>query len=81
MNFELDLAERVKMQEWNMRHLQEAHGGKEPYSGATGGRVSYVVTYTSLGSIVSVYCGLCQPSEDSDKRKRYSECLTDFSDW
>ena len=70
--FEFQLGDDMggRFREWNKAHLDERHGGKEPYSGAIGGRVSFRLTSTSLGMIVSAECS-CGASE----------CLTDFSDW
>ena len=83
--FELDPDELKKSNEWLEKHLAEKHGGKQPYAGAIGGNFSYIVTYTSLGQIVHIYCSICRsksnPTERSGDRKMYEECLTNFDDW
>lgn len=96
MKFELDDAERAKMKAWNEKHLQEAHDNEEPYCGAAGGRVSYVITHTGLGTFLAVECGVCIRNELRDRvlaavfdtratsKSAISgaRCnLTDFTDW
>jgi len=97
MKFELDEAERAKYDAWYKKHLAEAHDGEEPYCGAAGGRISYVITPTGLGTFLAVECGICVRNELKDRileavfdtRRTDKEddtgaarCnLTDFSDW
>lgn len=97
MKFELDDNERAKLEAWNKRHLEVAHNGEEPHCGAAGGRVSFVITPTGLGTIVAVECGVCVRNEigkrvmeavfntrrtDEDDDTAGARCnLTDFSDW
>ncbi len=59
MRWELDAFERKELEAWDKAHLADAHDGKEPYSGAIGGRLTFMVTGTSLGEIVKVRCCLC----------------------
>jgi hypothetical protein len=65
--------------EWNKKHLAEHHKGKEPYAGAIGGRCSYVVTYTGVGTMLSIECSICK--HGGKDYKVYAESLTDFSDF
>ena len=97
MKFELDDAEKLKLAAWNDKHLKEAHNGEEPYCGAAGGRISYVITPTGLGTFVAVECGVCVRNElknrilnavfdtrttPKDDDTAGARCnLTDFSDW
>lgn len=97
MKFELDEAESAKLKAWNEKHIKEAHDGEEPYCGAAGGRVSFVITHTGLGTFLAVECGVCVRNELKrrileavfDTRTTGKEddtgaarCnLTDFSDW
>lgn len=89
--FELDKYESELYEAWVQKHLDESHDGQFPYSGAIGGLFSFVVTGTSLGTIVSVRCGICESKlmgkEMSAKmyertnKDSYSHCLTNFDDW
>lgn len=63
MKFELDEAERAKLDAWNKKHLEVAHKGEEPYCGAIGGRVSFMITSTSMGMLLSAECGVCVRNE------------------
>jgi hypothetical protein len=49
-------------------HHQNVHGW---YSGAIGGRFTYKLTPTSIGTVVSVACGACSEVLD----------LTDYGAW
>lgn len=71
MKFELSEDERSRFREWNQGHLKNRHGGKEPYGGAIGGRLTFMITGTSIGQILSVKCASCGEEH----------CLTDFSQW
>lgn len=64
MEWKLDEGETKRFVEWNEKHKAEKHSGKEPYAGAIGGRLTFSVTPTSLGEIVSVKCGLCGVEEN-----------------
>ncbi len=79
MKFELDASERLEFDEWNAAHLAEHHGGREPYSGAIGGRVTFRVTPTSIGQILSVECSTCALRQMP--RETHTQCITDFSTW
>lgn len=95
MKFELDDAERAKMKAWDEKHLAEVHASEEPYCGAAGGRISYVITPTGLGTFLAVECGVCVRNElkarvlaavfdsrTTSKDDDSARCnLTDFSDW
>lgn len=59
--------QRTKFEEWK-RNLDPPLG---TYSGASGGRFSYIVTPTSLGYCYSVRDNMSKDEVD----------LTDFSDW
>jgi hypothetical protein len=61
--FRISDKEKQNLKEWNTKHLEECHNGKEPYSGAIGGRISYTFTPTSLFTSVSVKCGFCKNSD------------------
>lgn len=72
--FRLGDKEVIKYAEWNKKHLEECHEGKEPYSGAAGGRISFTFTRTGLGTGVSVMCNL--------SKCRENKCnITDYEDW
>jgi hypothetical protein len=75
----LDEEETEKVLEWNTHHLKECHGGEEPYCGAIGGRISYRVGYTSLGSTLRVTCDLCKVQ--NKKVSEYEHDLTDYGSW
>lgn len=79
MKFELDKGERARFDLWNTMHLETLHHGQEPYGGAIGGRISFIITGTSIGQILGVECCSCKST--GKPREVYSECLTDFSDW
>ena len=79
MKFELDKGEREKFYAWNKKHVVEHHNNEEPYSGAIGGRVSFVITSTSMGMILGVQCGICR--RQGKPQEIYHETLTDFDDW
>ncbi len=71
MNFELDSKQVDAFAKWDAEHLKEAHGGKHPYCGAIGGRLTFYFTSTSIGQIAKVACGLCNAVHD----------LTDYDSW
>lgn len=79
MKFELDNDESARFKVWDDEHLRMYHNGNEPYAGAIGGRVSFVVTGTSLGQILSAKCNSCEAK--NRPLREYSFCLTDFNDW
>ena len=79
--FKLDPGERETMQKWVKDHEARQHGGQTPYGGAIGGVYSYVVTYTGLGMIVHLYCGICQRGIESGSDRKGQVCLTNFEDW
>lgn len=97
MKFELDEKERAKLDAWQKKHLEEAHGNEEPYCGAAGGRVSFVITPTGLGTFLAVECSVCVRNElkqrileavfntrttPKEDDTAAARCnLTDFSDW
>lgn len=68
--FKLDPDESKRFKEWNKQHLRDYHNGKEPHGGAIGGRVSFVITGTSIGELVSARCSACRDLPDVD-----STCL------
>lgn len=71
--------EQKRLQEWDEEHLKSHHGGREPYGGAIGGRITYSVTYTGLGIVFKVKCGSCVAS---DKPKEvYEKDLSDYNSW
>lgn len=79
MKFELDEEERAIFEAWDEKHLREYHAGEEPYTGAIGGRISFMITGTSIGQLCSAVCGVCRAK--GKDMKVYAECLTDFTDW
>lgn len=96
MKFELDEDESAKLKAWNEKHLKEAHKGEEPYCGAIGGRVSFMITSTSMGMLLSAECGVCVRNElknrvlraifdtrgEKDEDSGGARChLTDLSNW
>ena len=80
--FELDKHEKQVFAQWDHAHLQAAHGGEYPYAGAIGGHISFIVSYTGLGMVVSAECFFCKDKElPQDDPARGNCCLTDFSNW
>lgn len=79
MKFELNDKERDAFRFWDVMHLHQFHGGKEPYTGAIGGRVSFVVTDTSLGRILRAECGVCKRLGREETYYRVD--LTDYEAW
>jgi hypothetical protein len=79
MRFELDKDERARFDAWDKQHVIKHHGDKEPYCGAIGGRVSFVITNTSMGQILGAQCGVCL--QKGKPREDFHVTLTDFSDW
>jgi hypothetical protein len=59
MKFELDEKAMQSFAKWNEAHIKDRHGGKEPYAGAIGGRITFSFGDTSLGRVSSVKCELC----------------------
>lgn len=53
------------------RRFVARHGHEDVNVGAIGGSISYRITVTSMGDIVSVRCGVC--------KRRLS--VTDFDSW
>ena len=53
--FELSEDEKLIIDEWKAKHIQEKHNGNS-YAGAIGGRFQYVFTPTSLGDIGEIEC-------------------------
>lgn len=87
VDFVIEGAELEKLEAWNELHLKAEHpegdtrfgGGKEPYTGAIGGRLGYTFIPTGLGVIVKAYCGLCYRK---DPKPETAECdLTDYDSW
>lgn len=76
MKFQLDEHELKKLEEWNKMHINKCHNGREPYSGAIGGRIEYIFSHTSIGTMVSAQCCMCKGKDDSS-----SIDLTDYSNW
>jgi hypothetical protein len=68
----LDDDETKKLLKWNEDHLKDCHGGKEPYAGAIGGRLTYHLTHTGLGTVVKVVCAFCLDKPGD---------LTDYDSW
>lgn len=97
MKFELDEGEQARYDAWYKQHLEKHHADEEPYCGAIGGRISYVITPTGLGEMLTVQCGICvqenlkkrvveavlgrSPDHDKDDPASPRYLLTDFSDW
>lgn len=55
MSFVVTRKEAEQIQEWKDQHIQTDHAG-ESYSGAIGGRYTYLFTPTSIGEIGEVKC-------------------------
>ena len=64
MNFIVDFKQMEKFREWKSHH-------EDVYSGATGGRYSWIFTPTSIG--------LCTEVQDNITKVKIN--LTDYSDW
>lgn len=75
MKFEMDEDERKRFDEWYEKHLKEAHNNEEPYCGAAGGRISYIITPTSIGTFLSAECGICVRRE---RREKVLNALSDI---
>jgi len=77
-NFSLTDKEALAADVWVAEHNKIQHGGKFPYAGATGGQISYEVTFTGIGVSLSIHCNNC-------REKGFKEVsrgsLTDFSNW
>ena len=54
-SFEIDEDERLAIEEWKAKHIQEKHKGNG-YAGAIGGRFKYIFTPTSIGVIGEIEC-------------------------
>lgn len=63
IHFELSSQEEINLENWNTEHLKEKHKGKEPYSGAIGGRLTFLFTSTGIGVFCKVRCS-CGVEED-----------------
>ena len=75
----LDERERKLLSEWNEKHLRDHHSGDEPYAGAIGGRIAYMICYTSLGQVVRAVCGICERS--GIEKDEYSVDMSDYDSW
>ena len=73
-DFKLDEGEAERFVAWNKEHLEKFHGGVEPYSGAIGGRVTFLVTNTSIGQFLAAKCGFVLGDPEHDNPVN----LTDF---
>jgi hypothetical protein len=60
----MDEEESAAVKKWNEEHLAAKHAGREPYAGAIGGRITYIVGYTTIGSILKVRCESCNEETD-----------------
>lgn len=80
MKFELDKDEQKRLSDWDKKHLLKFHNNEEPYCGAIGGRISFIICPTSIGQMLHVRCDSCSWRNDL-KKEDWNECLTDFSDW
>lgn len=54
-SFEINEDERLAIDEWKAKHIQEKHNGNQ-YAGAIGGRFKYIFTPTSIGEIGEIEC-------------------------
>ena len=61
--------QKKSMSDEEFKHL--TMNGKYPYSGAIGGAVTYILTHTSLGSIIKVQHGFTNEVLD----------LTNYDEW
>ncbi len=59
MKFELN---NVEIE--NLKRFDNEHECMNKYAGAIGGRLSFVFTPTSIGSMVEVKCNICKRVED-----------------
>ena len=54
-SFEISENERLAIDEWKAKHIQEKHDGNK-YAGAIGGRFKYTFIPTSIGEIGEIEC-------------------------
>lgn len=93
MKFELDVDEQKLFDEWDAKHLAEAHDNEEPYCGAVGGRITFRITPTSIGTMLSAECTVCKHNalrarvlgalfdNTAKASASYSVSLIDMTDW
>lgn len=76
MIFKLSQYEREHADAWVAQHIDEHHGGEEPYVGAAGGAFGYQLTPTGLGMFIGVVCGQCL--HGGKPFEVYYKCITDL---